>query len=160
MPKAGSYNLECIAAITNSGEFALFDPDGNQVGAGLIIPVSGNKTFTIGCITFNLADGAADFILGDKFDIPVVANGKVVPFAIAGVCGAQNPSLVANFDIEALGAGDITTRLIKQGQVREQNLIIDLDGTGVNITQEHLDALQVEGISATNVEELNILDNQ
>lgn len=159
VPKIGVYNLEVTEAVTNGGVFKLEDPDGNKVAGNLIMTVSGSKVFTAAGMTFTIADGSTDFAAGDKFTLTVAIDGKTVPFAIAGVGGAQNPLMVANFDIVATGAGNIATRLIVGGHVRKSGLIIDADGTGVNITQAHLDALRHVGILSVDVTELNILDN-
>ena len=68
-PKTGIYNLECVTAVANGGVFKLVDPDAIEIqGAITIPPGSGNSiTFSDDGITFILTDGAADFIVGDKF---------------------------------------------------------------------------------------------
>ncbi len=68
-PKTGIYNLECVTAVANGGIFKLVDPDAIEIQSAITIPPgAGNSiTFSDDGITFILTDGAADFIVGDKF---------------------------------------------------------------------------------------------
>lgn len=68
-PKPGTYSLVCTAAATDAGTFTMTDPDGEIL----------SKTVTIGAqvvggLGFTLADGTADFIVGDAFTITVPAT--------------------------------------------------------------------------------------
>jgi hypothetical protein len=66
--KAGVYRAVCTAAAANSGTFAVYDPDGILLGSATVAtPFTTHLTFTI-------ADGAADFIVGDAFEITVYAQ--------------------------------------------------------------------------------------
>lgn len=103
--------------------------------------------------------GAATVLAGTIL-ARLTATLKMVPFVIGGAGGAEVPLMVTNFDIVATGAGDISTRLLISGQVRQEGLIVDADGTGANITRVHIDSLRDVGILAIPVKELNILDNQ
>lgn len=162
LPVAGDYNLECTFEVAEGGVFKLVDPNGNiiadnltlRVGAGLV------TTFIVQGMEIAVTEGGTDFDIGDKFEIAVVANGKLVPFAIGGVAGAGIPKTVLTYDVTAAGAGDEAIRSMISGEVRTEKLIIDADGDDSNITDAILDGLRDFGIIPVSVEELNIQDNQ
>ena len=122
LPVAGNYNLECTFEVGEGGVFKLEDPDGNivednltlRVGAGLV------TTFNVQGLQIVVTEGGTDFDIGDKFEIAVVANGKLVPFAIGGVAGAGIPKTVLTYDVEAAGAGDEAIRSMISGEVRTE----------------------------------------
>lgn len=66
----GDYLLTCTAAATNAGTFSVQTPDGREIGP-LTVGVAFNKE-----IKLTIADGSADFIVGDSF---VVRVGIVFP---------------------------------------------------------------------------------
>lgn len=74
--QAGVYTARCYIAATNGGTFIVSDPDGVPVGVAVV-----GSAFTSTQIGFTIADGSADFAVGDGFDITVVpsipANGGV-----------------------------------------------------------------------------------
>lgn len=74
----GDYKLKCIEAVTNAGKFELIDPQKDVVGH---IDVA--VAFLNDHMGFTLADGAADFVVGDEFTISVgaTADGKVIALA-------------------------------------------------------------------------------
>lgn len=162
IPIPGSWVLECTFAITNGGVFKLTDPNGNIRADNLELRVGDTlvTTFNEAGLQMVITEGSTDFAATDTFTMVVVANSKLVPFVIGGVAGAGVPLQVATYDIVAAGAGDESIRSMVSGQVREERLIIDADGDGSNITSTILDQLRSAGITAVNVQELNILDNQ
>jgi len=162
VPIAGSWNLECIEAVTNGGIFKLEDPNGALINARLIMTAGAGAetTFELAGMTFKITDGVADFIVGDKFALVVAADGTLVVFAIAGAGGAQKPKAILTYDVVAAGAGDIPIRAGVKGLYRKERLIIDADGDGSNITDAILDQLRDFGLVPIDVQELNIQDNQ
>ena len=161
VPIAGSWVLECTFASTNDGVWKLTDPNGNIVADNLTLRV-GNAlvtTFNEAGLTMAITEGGTDFVAGDTFTMVVVANGKMVPFAVGGVAGAGVPIAVLTYDVSKAGAGDEPIRGMVSGEVREEKLIIDADGDGSNITAAILDQLRSAGLTAISVGELNIADN-
>jgi len=63
--KVGEYNVVCIAAAANGGRFRVDDPLGVEVGE-VVVGAAFNKA-----VKFTIADGAADFVVGDSFKIIV-----------------------------------------------------------------------------------------
>jgi len=161
VPMAGAYRLECIVAVANGGVFQLLDPNGAVVAAYLDMKTAstGSKTFEAAGLTFTLTD-ATDFIVGNFFLITVVAGSKCVPYNPAGKGGEQFPIGVLLDEYTKAGSGDLAARVMVAGEVVKERLIIDVDGTGANITAAILDLLRSRGIAAVSVKQLSTLDNQ
>lgn len=66
--KAGIYTVSCIVAAPNGGEFLVQDPANKIVGAASV-----GQPFAKG-VHFTIADGSADFAVGDQFVITAVAS--------------------------------------------------------------------------------------
>lgn len=72
----GTYVLTITAAAANGGTFELVDPLGSLVGEGSV-----GVAFDAGGLSFTLADGVTDFIVGDVFTIAVTAAlGEYRPY--------------------------------------------------------------------------------
>lgn len=69
-PKAGTFTLTCTAAATDAGTFSVVDPDGFTVGT---VTVGGGSTEVAG-LDITIADGSADFVVGDTFTIEVPSS--------------------------------------------------------------------------------------
>lgn len=164
--KPGSYNLECVEAITNSGRFKLERPDGSLVSNNIIIPVSGNITVVLDGITFNIADGATDFIVGDDFALGVTENAnKFVPFQSDAVDGSQIPKAILTYDRTATGAGDLRIRPLIGGEVLESVFVFEkvgdtIDTVPVGQTETVQELLRDVGITVREGRAVDELDNQ
>lgn len=107
--KEGVYVVRCIAAAANSGTFRVEDPDGNVLG-----DVAVAATFSDD-IKFAIADGAADFIVGDGFDITISAlTYKHLEYDPAGTDGSQTVSGILMKNTNATAA-DVVTTALKRG---------------------------------------------
>lgn len=118
--KVGVYTVRCIAAATNSGTFRVEDPDGYVLG-----DVAVAATFDDD-VKFSVADGAADFIVGDGFDITVVAgSGKVTQFSLtANVAnGSQNAACVLFGSVDATSADQPCVVVSRVAEVNGAELI-------------------------------------
>lgn len=162
VPLVGVYNLEVVEAVANGGIWKLEDPNGALVAEKLTMTVGAGAAtvFEVAGMTFTITDAGTDFALADKFTLTVVANDKMVVFALIGLGGAQFPKAVLSSAVVATGAGDLPIRPVVSGQVRKEKLIIDLDGDGSNVDVTVLDQLRDYGIIPIDVTELNVLDNQ
>jgi len=65
---SGIYVLTITEVAANGGLFEVVDPLGSLVGAGSV-----GAAFDAGGLSFTLADGTADFIVGDVFTLAVTA---------------------------------------------------------------------------------------
>lgn len=84
---AGDYIAECIATGANAGTFKVLTPDGNRLDDAKVGVAYSNDH-----LGFSIADGAADFILGDKFTITVEeGSGEWIKSVAAAVDGSQKP---------------------------------------------------------------------
>lgn len=85
--KPGVYAVRLVGVVANGGLFSVTDPDGVVIG-----------TYTVGGpdfakhVKFAIADGAADFAVGDGFDITVAAgSGKLAYYSPVAVNGCAMP---------------------------------------------------------------------
>lgn len=81
----GAYTLTCITAVTNAGVFSVVAPDGTSLGS-LTVAVR----YVSGGLDMIIADGSADFIVGDVFTV-TVTRGKVKEYNPANVDGSGTP---------------------------------------------------------------------
>lgn len=118
--KVGVYTARCITAAANGGTFRVEDPDGNVLG-----DVAVGATFDDD-IKFVIADGAADFIVGDGFDITVVAgSGKATQFSLTAnvATGAQIASCVLFDSVDASGGDKPCVVMSRSCEVNGNELI-------------------------------------
>jgi len=162
VPIVGAYVLTCVAAVVNGGVFKLVDPNGAEVANDITMtPGAGGVTvIKVAGMQFSITDAATDFIVGDFFTLTVAADGKLVPYVVAGAGGAQIPKSILTYDVVAAGAGDKKIRDMVTGTVRGNKLIIDADGDNSNVTDAILDMLRDYSLVTIDVTELNIPDNQ
>lgn len=94
--KQGAYAITCIAAASNGGTFRVEDPTGVVLG-----DVAVGGTFA-DQIKFVIADGATDFIVGDKFTVTVAAGtSQYLTSVAAAVDGSAVPDLVLSETVDA-----------------------------------------------------------
>lgn len=162
VPLVGTYVLECIEAVTNGGVFQLKDPNGAIVAGYLPMTVGAGAAtiFEAAGLIFTVTDGGTDFAVGDSFNLPVVADGKLVPFATDGAGGAQSPLCILLHESVRTGSGDNYVRVATTGKANLGRLVIDADGDASNVTDAIRDQLRSAGIETDVVNELGVLDNQ
>lgn len=111
--KSGIYTVRCITAAVNGGTFRVEDPDGNVLG-----DVAVGATFSDD-IKFVIADGAADFIVGDGFDVTVNASAKsYTAHNPAGTDGSQLASAVLLYPADATSAAVKTVGIVRDAEVK------------------------------------------
>jgi hypothetical protein len=162
VPVAGDWNLECITAVTNGGVFKLEDPAGALISNTLTMTAGAGAAtvFEVAGMTFTLTDGATDFAAGDLFTLDVAEDGKMYPYTTDGIGGQQIPLMVLTYDVTAAGAGNEAIRPMISGKVIQERLIIDADGSAVNITAAIRDQLRDFTIVSQSVPDISVLDNQ
>jgi len=110
--KTGIYTVRCIAAASNSGTFRVEDPDGNVLGDVVVAATFDDD------IKFSIADGSADFIVGDGFDITVAAGtGKYVSSPATGVTGAEKGSAILLDKVDATAADVNAAAITRDAEV-------------------------------------------
>ena len=123
--KVGDYIVECVEAIANSGRFKVVDPDGDRLDDAVVGTAYDGKS-----IDFTINDGAADFVVGDKFTVTIAAPGQVEYVLAVSTAkdGSQKPVAILDDDIDAsAGAVDDVLVYIK-GTFGDQDLTF---GSGV-----------------------------
>lgn len=116
----GRYRAVCIEPATNGGMFAVFDPDGVEIGKVAVAATFNNQ------IKFVIAD-ATDFVAGDAFSIDVIREAlvdeQVKALDLAGVDGSEMASVIAVYPATTDGS---TTKKIafiaRQAEVRASDL--------------------------------------
>lgn len=97
--QSGVYSVKCITATTNSGTFRVFDPKGDALGDVVVAATFADQ------IKFVIADGSADFIVGDTFLVTVaVGSQKFVQVAPAALDGSQYAAAILITPLAALVA--------------------------------------------------------
>lgn len=79
----GLYRVICATTAVDGGTFNVFDPAGANIGVATV-----GVAFD-GVVKFTIADGAADFIVGDTFTITVPKGVKATAWDPDAVDGSQ-----------------------------------------------------------------------
>lgn len=81
---------------------------------------------------------------------------KLVPFVKGGATNQNGiPKAVLTYPVTATGAGDLKERVLVSGKVNKTRLVINADGTGVNIDGAVLDQLRAYDIVPVDVQQLS-----
>ena len=157
IPVIGNYKFLLTAALVGK----LIDPDGNDIAADIALTDGGDKVVEAGGLTFTVTDGSTAFVAGDYFTLPVAAGTMYyVPYAVAGVAGAQKAVAVSLSEVVAGAGGNFPLGVMLKGRVRESDIIIDGSSAGVGITDTIKDSLRDYGIIVEPATQTAALDNQ
>lgn len=114
----GTYVVRCTATATNGGTFRVFDPSGDVLG-----DVAVGATFN-DQIKFVIADGAADFIIGDEFDVAVSALSQTyVQFNPTAADGTQIATGISFANVDATLANQPGLVVKRAAEVNGSELI-------------------------------------
>jgi len=116
--KAGVYTAACIEPAANGGTFTVEDPDGVNVGTAVVgTPFAGPVNFTI-------ADGATDFVAGDRFTITVAAgSGKYKEYNPANTDGSQTAVAILYAAVDATAADTEGVVIARHAEVNAAELV-------------------------------------
>ncbi|HYD30028.1 MAG TPA: head decoration protein [Azospirillaceae bacterium] len=116
--KVGVYTVACIAAAANSGTFRVTDPDGFVLG-----DVDVGATFS-NDVKFVIADGSADFVVGDKFSVTVSeGSGKYREWNPANTDGSQTVAGVLFDAVDATSADAQGVAIARNAEVVKASLV-------------------------------------
>jgi hypothetical protein len=136
----GVYTARCIAAAVNGGTFRVTAPDGTVLGDVAVGATFANR------IQFAIADGAADFSVGDGFDITVAAgSGKVAQFNPTATDGREIAYGVLLYPANSATADDHVAAIVRDAEL-EANLIIWPTGISGPNKAAGIAALEARGI--------------
>lgn len=134
--QTGVYAVRCIAAAVDGGTFRVTDPQGNVLGDVDVGVAFANQ------VSFTIADGASDFVVGDGFDITVApGSGKYKLSATAATDGSNVPDLVLAHDVDAT-AEDKEAMAYYAGHFNANAVTL---GTGHTVAST-LEGLRLKGI--------------
>ena len=135
--KDGVYTVVCTGVAANAGNFRVEDPNGKHIGDAAV-GVAFNKE-----IKFTIADGAADFVVGDAFSITVEAEasdfeyGAHDPVAIDGLEEAK--AIALYMSTSGVGVTAEISAITRLSEVNGKLLTWDADIT---------DAQKADGVQA------------
>ena len=116
--KAGVYVATCIEPASNGGTFNVEDPDGVNVGTAVV------GTAFAGPVNFTIADGATDFVAGDRFTITVApGSGKYKEYNPANTDGSQTAVAVLYASVDATGGDTEGVIIARHAEVNAEELI-------------------------------------
>jgi hypothetical protein len=134
--KEGVYRATCITAAANGGTFRVEDPDGIVLGD---IAVGG--TFSDD-IKFVIADGSADFIVGDAFTITVAVTArKYGALDLASTTGLATAVAVLYHPAKAAAAEVTGVIIARMAEVNAAEIIWPV---GINAAQKAQALRQLE----------------
>ena len=110
----GTYTAVCTEPATNAGTFMVSDPLGVEIGEATVA-----VAFT-GEVNFTIADGATDFVAGDRFTIAVSQITEV--FVVLPNDGTDEPAGILYGDVDATAAAKKGTAIVRDAEVNS-NLI-------------------------------------
>jgi hypothetical protein len=140
--QVGVYTVKCTAAATNSGTFRVFDPLGDVLGDVVVGATFADQ------IKFVIADGSADFIVGDTFLVTVAAgSGKYIPAVYGALDGTGVGAAILLDDIDATSGDVVANILTTTAQVDVNKILYDASAT----TDNEKAALRA-GLEANNVQ--------
>lgn len=114
-----SFTVLASAADGNSGVFAVVAPDGSALPDATVAVAYTNEQ-----INFTIADGAADYIVGDLFTVEVAAgSGKVVEVEAAAVDGSQTAYGFMIGAVDASSADAAGVALVKDAIIVATDLV-------------------------------------
>lgn len=139
---AGVYNVKCTAAAANSGTFRVFDPTGKVLGDVAVAGTFADQ------IKFVIADGAADFIVGDTFLVTVAAgSGKWTQVNPAALDGSQNAAGVCLLKADPTSADALSVAVTRGPAILKTGGLTWTSGMTTNQKNAALAQLQALGIT-------------
>lgn len=116
--KPGVYKLSVIEPGANAGTFRVEDPDGVEIGTGVVATL-----FNKGGLSFTLADGATDFIAGDGFALTVTPGTlRWKEYNPANSDGSQFAAGVLYDAVDATGGDKPGVAIVRDAEVRDSDL--------------------------------------
>lgn len=140
--KAGTYRIVCIEPGTDVGQFAIFDPDGIQIGVATVAVAYD------GVIKFTIADGSTDFIAGDAISFIVAAgSGNYVPLDLDAGDGSDVAAAIPLYGADATSAAAAVSAIVREAEVN-LNLLTWPSGITADQKAAALASLAAAGVLA------------
>ncbi len=147
--KVGVYTVRCITAAVNGGVFRVEDPDGNVIGDTTVAGGAGGTASFDDDVKFILTDGAADFVVGDGFDVTIGAgSSKVKLSTAAAIDGSEVPDAILAEACDATAA-DTECLVYDRGDFNQNAMTFGAGHTAASVRE----GLRVKGIHLIDVQE-------
>lgn len=153
--EVGAYALTAVSLSSGVGRWSLAAPSGKSeeyttlaATEDLVFPALG--------VAVEIADTGTNYVTNDTVAFTVVAGSKMVPCALDGENGAQYPVAVLTYELTKDSAGDKAARVLVDGVVRSERLVLD---GGSTVTATVRDALRAAGVSSESCAQLGNYDN-
>ena len=119
LAEAGIYRLACITAGADGGTFQVLSP------RGYVLPdLTVGTAYAGGHLNLTVADGAADFAVGDTFATEVSGDGKAVGLDPTAVDGTAEAIGIVAFDVTAPDGADAEVTAILRDAVLADRAIV------------------------------------
>ena len=141
MAEVGAYALICISAAANAGTFQVLTPKGYRLH-----DLDVGQAYAGDHLNLTIADGAADFIVGDSITIDISGDNKIVAMDLAGVDGSQNPIGITAAAITAPDGTDIKGVAIVRDAILADNALTWPVGITTPQKTDAITALEGRGI--------------
>ena len=119
LAEAGAYRLACITAGADGGTFQVLSPKGYRLP-----DLTVGTAYEGGHLNLTVADGAADFAVGDAFAIEVSGDDKVVGLDPAALDGTAEAIGIVAFDVTAPDGADAEVTAILRDAVLADRAIV------------------------------------
>ncbi|MDE1901513.1 MAG: head decoration protein [Alphaproteobacteria bacterium] len=125
----GVYKAIVEAAGTNAATWNLYNPNGDLIDQKVYSGSGATAVFANDQIHATITDGATDFVVGDEFDITVVAGSGSYKMAVkTATDGSQIPCAILADDTDASG-GDVIGPLYLTGEFNSNAITLDTSFT-------------------------------
>ncbi len=138
---AGAYRLACITAGADGGTFQVLSPKGY-----LLPDLTVGEAYEGDHLNLTVADGTADFVVGDAFAIEVSGDGKVVALDPAAVDGTAEAIGIAAYDVTAPDGADTEVTAILRDAVLADRAIVWPAGITEEQTEAAIADLEARGV--------------
>lgn len=140
----GKYRLVITAAATNAGTFVVVDPNGRMLGAGTVA-----VAYSDSGIAFTLADGVADFVVGDAFTLTVAGTYEYKIAVETATDGTNVADVVVVEDKAVPATTDTAVLVLEKGPAEISKDALALDASYDNAAKKQVvyDALEAKGIN-------------
>ena len=141
LAEAGIYRLACITAGADGGTFQVLSPKGYRLP-----DLTVGTAYAGGHLNLTVADGAADFVVGDTFAIEVAGDGKVTGLDPTAVDGTAESIGIVAYDVTAPDGTDAEVTAILRDAILADRAIVWPAGIGEEQKNAAITDLEARGI--------------
>ena len=140
LAEVGAYRLACVTAGA-AGTFQVLSP------RGYVLPdLTVDTAYEGGHLNLTVADGAADFVVGDTFAIEVSGDGRAVGLDPTAVDGTAEAIGIVAYDVTAPDGTDAEVTAILRDAVLADRAIVWPAGIGEEQKNAAIADLEARGI--------------